>query len=75
MNQSPEADNSLQRTEVISPKCPLFGDSTVHMTLLKVSHSESAYLFTPKTLGTKSLGTFLMFTKFVYLTVNINNKY
>ena len=25
-----EADNSLQRTEAMSPTCPLFGDSTVY---------------------------------------------
>ena len=32
------------------------------MTLLKVSISESAYLFTYKTLGTKSLESFLIST-------------
>ena len=30
----------------------------IHMTLLKISYSESAYLFTNNTLGSKSLGTF-----------------
>ena len=28
-----EADNSLQRTEAMSPTCPLFGDSTVLLIL------------------------------------------
>ena len=46
----------------------------IRMTLLKVSNSESAYLFTFKTLGTKSLGSFLISTD-LFTLVNNNNKY
>ena len=46
----------------------------IHMTLLKLSNSESAYLFTYKTLGTKSLGSFLNSTN-LFTLCKQHNKY